>query len=98
MECFQSANTAIDLAEQLITEENLGFPATYKESFETLNQHRIINEAELKDLKRIVFLRNLIAHEYYRIKKEELKEMTGLLTTLEKLANEIKKHMKENSD
>lgn len=79
-------------ANQLITEENLGFPATYKETFETLNQHSIIDEAQLKDLKRIIFLRNLIAHEYYRIKAEELREMTDLLTTLEKLVKEIKRH------
>jgi uncharacterized protein YutE (UPF0331/DUF86 family) len=29
-------------------------------------------------MKRLVFLRDLIAHEYYRIKEEELKEMVEL--------------------
>lgn len=95
MECFQAVNAAIALANQLITEENLGFPATYKEIFEILNQQKIIGEEELKKTKRLVFLRNLIAHEYYRIKAEELREMAELLTTLEKTAEKIKKHIKE---
>jgi uncharacterized protein YutE (UPF0331/DUF86 family) len=44
----------------------------------------------LNDIKRLIFLRNLIAHEY-NITKEELKGMASLLKYLEELVGIVKK-------
>ncbi|HLD41490.1 MAG TPA: HepT-like ribonuclease domain-containing protein [archaeon] len=85
MECFQAVNSAIDLAELIVAEKNLGFPSKYKEIFELLNKAKLINTKTLDSMKRLVFLRNLISHEYYTITQKELKEMADLLRSLDEL-------------
>ncbi|MEO0095498.1 MAG: HepT-like ribonuclease domain-containing protein [candidate division WOR-3 bacterium] len=67
MECFQAANALIEIAEYLVSQKKLGMPSSYREIFELLNTGGLIDSQELENFKRIVFLRNLIAHEYYRI-------------------------------
>ncbi len=64
MECFQAVNTLIDLSQYVITKNKLGFLSTYREIFEILWRDEYIGDDELKAFKRLVFLRNLIAHEY----------------------------------
>ena len=95
MECFQSANALIDIAKAVVIKKKLGSPSTYSEIFEILNKNGIINEEELKKAKRIVFLRNLIAHKYYRIKEKDLKNMVDLLEEMRNFINKVKKMVKE---
>lgn len=90
MECFQAVNSLIELGEYAVTQKKLGFPSKYREIFELLQQQRIIDQQALKAIKRLIFLRNLIAHEYYRISEEELKEMVELLDYAEILKEKIK--------
>ncbi|HLC80987.1 MAG TPA: HepT-like ribonuclease domain-containing protein [Candidatus Nanoarchaeia archaeon] len=85
MECFQAVNNLIDLGELIVTEKNLGFPEKYRETFEFLFKAGIINKESLETFKRLIFLRNLIAHEYYHIKEGELREMVSLLRPAEEL-------------
>ena len=85
MECFQTVNSAIEPGELVVSEKNLGFPAIYREIFELLCQNKMIGERTLKEVKRLIFLRNLIAHEYYTIKEEELREIAELLECLDEL-------------
>ena len=91
MECFQAVNSAIELGEFLVSENNLGLPSTYREIFELLYKNKMISRETLNDMKRLVFLRNLIAHEYYTIKEGELREMTTLLSCLDELVETAKK-------
>lgn len=79
MECFQGVNTLIEIAQYLVAKKKLGFPSTYRELFEILESAGYISNNELKVFKRLIFLRNLIAHEYYRISESELLEMVNLL-------------------
>ena len=95
MECFQSANALIDIAKAVVIKKKLGSPSTYSEIFEILNKNGIINEEELEKAKRIVFLRNLIAHEYYRIKEKDLKNMVDFLEKMRNFINKVKKMVKE---
>ncbi len=90
MECFQAVNTLIDLAQYMVAKKKLGFPSTYRELFEILKSEGYINEDELKVFKRLIFLRNLIAHEYYRISESELIEMANLLERCSDFVNRIK--------
>lgn len=90
MECFQAANTLIDLAQYIVAKKKLGFPSTYRELFEILEKEGYISEDELKTFKRLIFLRNLIAHEYYRISESELLEMVNLLEKCSDFVNRIK--------
>jgi uncharacterized protein YutE (UPF0331/DUF86 family) len=90
MECFQAANAIIDLAQYIVAKKKLGFPSTYRELFEILANEGYISEDELKTFKRLIFLRNLIAHEYYRISESELLEMVNLLEKCSDFVNRIK--------
>ena len=90
MECFQAVNTLIDIAQYIVMKKRLGFPSTYRELFEILEKYGYISEEELKAFKRLVFLRNLIAHEYYRISENELLEMANLLEKCSDFVNRVK--------
>ena len=90
MECFQAVNTLIDIAQYIVMKKRLGFPSTYRELFEILEEAGYISEEELKAFKRLVFLRNLIAHEYYRISENELLEMVNLLEKCSDFVNRVK--------
>jgi len=94
MECFQSVNTLIEIGEWLVTMKKLGFPSTYREIFELLYQHKIIEKEMLDTMKRLIFLRNLISHEYYRITKDELVEIVELLGRMEKFVEQVKESVK----
>jgi uncharacterized protein YutE (UPF0331/DUF86 family) len=93
MECFQAVNSAIELGELIVSERNLGFPSRYREIFELLNGAKLMSETSLEDIKRLIFLRNLIAHEYYTITEEELREMGSLLGCLDELIENVKKDL-----
>lgn len=98
MECFQAVNSAIELGEFLVSENNLGLPSTYREIFELLYKNKMISRETLNDMKRLVFLRNLIAHEYYTIREEELREMADLLSCLDELVETAKKLNKNKTE
>lgn len=91
MECFQAVNSAIELGELIVSEQNLGFPATYREIFELLHNAGIVTKETLNKLSKLIFFRNLIAHEYYKITEEELKEMAHLLECLDELREGAKR-------
>lgn len=90
MECFQSVNTVIEIGEWVVTEKRVGFPATYREIFELLHNHKIIDKQTFESMKRLIFLRNIISHEYHKITKEELLEMVELLKDAEKFVESVK--------
>jgi len=93
MECFQAVNSAIELGELIVSEKNLGFPSRYREIFELLYNAKMISKKTLESFKRLVFLRNLIAHEYYMITDEELMEMATLLRCFDELIANAKKEL-----
>lgn len=91
MECFQGVNALIEIGEYIITKNKLGFPSSYREIFEILEKNKIIDREELESLKRLVFLRNLIAHEYKRISEDELLEMIDLLEKVKIFVDRVRK-------
>ncbi len=71
---FGIVNRCIDLAEEVIVSRNLGIPTTYREHFYLLYENAIINEELYEKLSSLVKIRNLIAHEYYRFKMDDIFE------------------------
>jgi len=53
-------------------------------------EFRLISKESLEGIKRLIFLRNLISHEYYQITENELKEMAGLLNSFNELIENAK--------
>lgn len=95
MDCFQAINNLIDLGGYIVTKNKLGFPSTYGEIFEILEKNKYLNKKELSVFKRLVFLRNLIAHEYYEISKEDIREVVNLFDSLEKFIEKIKDSLRK---
>ncbi|MCD6547346.1 MAG: DUF86 domain-containing protein [Nanoarchaeota archaeon] len=94
MNCFQTVNSLIDLAELIVSKKLLGFPANYSELFELLHKGKIITKDELKAFKKLIKYRNLIAHEYYQITKKEIYNMVSLFTHIERLLKKASKLIK----
>lgn len=91
MECFQSVNALIEIGEWIVTEKKLGFPGTYREIFELLHNNKIIDSETFECIKRLIFLRNLISHEYYKITESELTETVTLLEKSKKFIEQVKR-------
>jgi len=94
MECFQSVNALIEIGEWIVTEKKLGFPATYREIFELVHNHKIIDRDTFESIKRLIFLRNLVSHEYHKITRDELIEMVDLLKNAGKFIERVKEMQK----
>ncbi|MBU4374108.1 MAG: DUF86 domain-containing protein [Euryarchaeota archaeon] len=94
MECFQSVNALIEIGEWVVTEKKFGFPSTYREIFELLHDHKIIDRDILESIKRLIFLRNLVSHEYHKITRDELIEMVDLLKNAGKFIVRVKEMAK----
>jgi uncharacterized protein YutE (UPF0331/DUF86 family) len=94
MECFQAVNALIEIGEYIVAKNKLGFPSSYREIFELLEESGFITKNELEDVKRLVFLRNLIAHEYQRISEDELQEMPDLLCKIRPFVDRTKEEGK----
>lgn len=90
MECFQAVNALIEIGQYLVARRRLGFPSSYKEVFELLHQHGRLSAEALQAATRLVYLRNLIAHEYYRISEQELQEAVPLLARMEQFVQDAK--------
>lgn len=58
----------VDIASHIIAEENFEIPRTMGESFEVLNRHGIIPAPMAEELRNMTVLRNIIVHDYTRIK------------------------------
>lgn len=87
MECFQAVNYSIALMERIAHEHRLGNALSYSDLVEALQKRGLIKNGDAVKLKRLVRLRNLIAHEYTTISNDELEEMYKLLTILKVLTN-----------
>ncbi len=61
----------VDIASHIIAEENFEIPRTMGEAFDILNRHGIIPAVMAKELRDMTVLRNIIVHDYTRIKIEK---------------------------
>ncbi|MCF2138036.1 MAG: DUF86 domain-containing protein [Candidatus Thorarchaeota archaeon] len=82
------------IGESIITTRKLGFPSTYREIFEILLQEHLMTNEMYNAAKKLVFFRNLIAHEYYKISTDELLEMISLLEIVYDFVRQAKSEIK----
>lgn len=66
----RAIQACIDLANIMISKEGLGLPNTYRQSFEILQKHQIIDGALASKLISMVGFRNISVHDYGQIKPE----------------------------
>lgn len=85
--------SAIDLAEALISYKNFRKPTTSGEAFSILEEEDIIDSKLSNNLVKMVGFRNIIAHDYekvdydivYDILKNKLKDIEKFIKKIEKL-------------
>lgn len=85
MECFQTVNYAIALMERTVEEVRGGSAMTYSELVDALEKLAVLRHADAEKLRRLMRLRNVIAHEYFTISTEELRNMYQLLPSVRTL-------------
>ncbi len=66
----RAIQASIDLANVAIAKEGLGLPNTYRQSFEILNKHQVINDELADKMKSMVGFRNISVHDYGKINPE----------------------------
>jgi uncharacterized protein YutE (UPF0331/DUF86 family) len=94
MVVFSILNRAIDLGEEIITTFDLGYPTKYREIFDILENAGIISNETARKMRKLIFYRNVIAHEYYRISWKELYDVIQRLTIVKDFVKEIKEFLK----
>ena len=70
---IQAVNALIEVAEHVVVRKRLGIPSSYREIFEILQRQRWHSGEELQAAKSLVFIGNVIAHEYHRLRPEDLR-------------------------
>ena len=66
----RAVQACIDLANVIIAKEGLGLPNSYRQSFEILQKHQIIDGAVCGKMASMVGFRNISVHDYGEIKPE----------------------------
>ncbi|MBS3168851.1 DUF86 domain-containing protein [Candidatus Woesearchaeota archaeon] len=85
-------NACIDLANEVITIQQLGYPTSYRESFQLLERRKIISKELSQKMQSFVGLRNLLAHEYGDINFEILYEQAQDLQVIEQFKKKMVVH------
>lgn len=82
-------NTCIDIAQEVISIKQLGYPGTYRESFQLLEKKKLISSTISQKMQDFVGLRNLLAHEYGEINFEILYEQAQDLIAIEQFQKKM---------
>lgn len=98
MAIFQILNRTIDLGDEIVRDEKLGYPLQTKDIFEFLENKKIISEKLSDELKKLVILRNKFSHRYEKLnEKDILKFISEDKRYILEFVEEIKNHVNPNS-
>lgn len=93
MALFNILNASIEIGEIIISEKNLEIPLKYKEIFSILKNNKIISIKVSKILSNYVYHRNMLAHNYGKIKFEQLYDLIENKDIFIEYINEIKSYI-----
>ena len=92
-----STQSAIDIATYIIAEKGLRKPSTYRETFEILEEQRIIPEDLANDLSDLAGFRNILVHIYWELDMNVihgiLRNDLRVLVTFKKIVKELLEEM-----
>ncbi len=92
-----STQSAIDIATYIIAEKGLRKPSTYRETFEILEEQRIIPEELANDLSDLAGFRNVLVHIYWELDMNViygiLRSDLGVLWEFKKIVKELLEEM-----
>jgi len=92
-----SIQSAIDIATYIIADKGLRKPSTYRETFEILEEQRIIPEDLANDLSDLAGFRNVLVHIYWELDMNVihgiLQNDLRVLVTFKKIVKELLEEM-----
>ncbi len=90
--------SAIDIATDLIAEERLRRPASYRETFEILCENGILPEPLASELSALAGFRNVLVHIYWDLDLEQVYAILQQdLVYLKAFPDAIREHFRERS-
>ena len=92
---FTIINRALDLADEVILTNRLGMPQSYKEIFDILRRRGFIDRKLADEMARIVFYRNMIAHQYDDLTDDDLWSLFCRLGTILSFVDRMKDIIRE---
>ena len=92
---FTIINRALDLADEVILTNQLGMPQSYREIFDTLRRRGFIDRKLADEMARIVFYRNMIAHQYDDLTDDDLWSLHERLGTILSFVDRMKEIIRE---
>ena len=90
---FSVLNRMIDLGDEIVKEERLGYPLEIKDVFILLSDKGIINKKMEEKLRDFVIERNKFSHRYGTIKKEDVFNLIKEMKTVKEFVNIILKYV-----
>lgn len=82
---FSIINSAISVSEEMITKRNLQIPGNYGDIFDILEKNKVIPKPICEDMKILIKLRNLLAHEYESFDEAAVEKMEPKLGAVKEL-------------
>jgi uncharacterized protein YutE (UPF0331/DUF86 family) len=91
---LEAIQIVIDLSCHLVSEKNLGAPATYAECVDLLRRARILDDHLADAISGMVGLRNILVHEYISVDPGRLYELLDRLDNFRRFAEQIRPHIR----
>ncbi|KXG76320.1 type VII toxin-antitoxin system HepT family RNase toxin [Thermotalea metallivorans] len=63
----RAVEATIDIAMYIVSDRKLGIPQNSRDAFEVLNHHKIIDDALLEKIKKMIGFRNIAVHNYEKL-------------------------------
>ena len=95
MIAFSVINRMIDLGELVVNGKKLGVPTSYKDIFTLLQKAEYITGNTSKQLGKLVYYRNMLAHEYQEYGAKEVYSILEELSVVESFVETMKAQAKE---
>lgn len=92
---LESIQIVIDIACHIVGKYNLGNPNSYGNCVELLVKFNYIDENLGKNIRSMIKLRNLLAHEYTMIDVKKLSSYLGLLADFRNFIRSVSGYLKE---
>lgn len=93
MALFNILNSVIEIGELIISNYDLETPLKYREIFSILFSNKIISKNISKTLEKYVYHRNMLAHNYGKVRFDELFELIENKEIFNKFIKEITKYI-----
>lgn len=90
---FSILNRTIDLGDEIVKDEKLGYPLEIREIFILLSDNKIISKTLEKRLRDLVISRNKLAHRYGSIKEKDIFNLTKEMKYVKEFVEIILKHV-----